>query len=296
MEKFDARMPGIIKNKYRITKNWFKTPLELNENSLLQIGATYFNEYTHITPHSHTNFYELTFIKDGTGSIIINNTPLKVKKDDICLTMPYDKHEIVSSKDNLLEIFNLAFIVSNTDLVSQLNQICHSFHAPDKRIFSDNNIAYLIGLMLNEVHGNEPNQRHMLSSLLDSIIIYLMRNFSPKSDKKSLGNITEHEILCYQIMSYIDTNILNIKNLNELAELTNYSYPYLSLVFKNVTKMTLKSYFMNAKFEKAHQLLTKEQLSVNKVSQMLNYSSANAFTKAYKNKFGASPTKNEAKI
>lgn len=292
MEKFNARMPGIIKNKYRITKNWFKTPLELDENSLLQIGATYFNEYTHITPHNHTNFYELTYIKDGEGFVIINNVEIKVKKDDICLTMPYDKHEIVSSKDNLLEIFNLAFIVSNADFVNQLNQICHSFHAPDDRVFSDNNIAYLIGLMLNEVHGDEQNQRQMLSSLLDSIIIYLMRNFSPKSDKKNLGNITEHEILCYQIMSYIDTNILNLKNLNELAELTNYSYPYLSLIFKNTTNMTLKEYFMNAKFEKARKLLFEEHISVNKVSQMLNYSSANAFTKAYKNKFGTSPTKN----
>lgn len=294
MENSNRLFSNFINSEYRITKSW-EPPLELGENSLRQIGMTFFSELTHIPSHthSHINTYELTAVMEGEGTILINNTPVTVKKNDICLTMPFDKHEIISSKQKPLRICNIAFCVSGDKTVCEYNKIYRDFHCSNMRVFSDNIVYYLLGLILNEIHNEIELNIELISSLLNSIIIYIIKCFNGKSNKRTLKSVTNQEILCFEIMNYIDTNILTMKNLYEISNFTSYSYPYISSLFKKITKMSLNDYYTDVKFKKANELLYNDKLSVNKVAEMLNYSSSNAFTKAYKNKFGTPPTKKQ---
>ena len=102
--------------------------------------------------------------------------------------------------------------------------------------------------------------------------------------------ISQNQALCYKLMHYIDTHIYTMKSLCELAEFTGYSYGYLSALFRQTTSNTLSGYFREKKLDTARMLLLEHNLGVTEISDMLNYASVYAFSKAFRNFYGVSPT------
>lgn len=80
-----------------------------------------------------------------------------------------------------------------------------------------------------------------------------------------------------------------MRSLKELEKVTDYSYGYLSAVFKKTTSESLQEYYQKKKLSAAAKLLKEKKLSVTKISETFNYSSPYAFSKAFKNEFGVSP-------
>ncbi len=80
-----------------------------------------------------------------------------------------------------------------------------------------------------------------------------------------------------------------MKNLEELATVTDYSYGYLSALFRETTRGTLQNYFKDKKLDAARLLLIEGKMTVTEISELLNYSSVYAFSKAFKEQFGVSP-------
>ena len=91
-------------------------------------------------------------------------------------------------------------------------------------------------------------------------------------------------------MNYIDNHIYSIKNLRELAATTNYSYNYLSNLFKKTTGTTLQGYYHNRRLETAELLISLEDFTVGEIAGMLGYSSVYPFSLAFKKKFGYPPS------
>ena len=80
-----------------------------------------------------------------------------------------------------------------------------------------------------------------------------------------------------------------MKNLEELATVTDYSYGYLAALFRETTRGTLQNYFKDKKLDAARLLLIEGKMTVTEISELLNYSSVYAFSKAFKEQFGVSP-------
>ena len=91
-------------------------------------------------------------------------------------------------------------------------------------------------------------------------------------------------------MRYLSLNLLSIRNLSEITRYLNYNYSYLSKVFKKTTGKSLTDYYISLKMERAKTLILDERFSVSKAAEMLNYSSVYAFSKAFKEFYGVSPT------
>ena len=77
--------------------------------------------------------------------------------------------------------------------------------------------------------------------------------------------------------------------LYELSEKFGYNYSYLSHVFTSTTGKTPGEYFREKKLEAAKILILENRKKISEIAEMLNYSSAFAFSKAFKNHFGVSP-------
>ena len=92
-------------------------------------------------------------------------------------------------------------------------------------------------------------------------------------------------------MHYIDTNIYSIKKLSDLSEKFSYNYSYLSDFFKRNTGNTIVNYYRTRRLYTARLLINEGLLKINKISEMLNYSSVYAFSKAFKTEYGISPKK-----
>ena len=129
----------------------------------------------------------------------------------------------------------------------------------------------------------------MLADILNQIVIYLIRDFQRKKGSYVYPSVNAAEILCYQIMYYIDTHIFALKNLTELSHFTNYNYSYLSTLFKKTTGRTVLEYYQESKLKTARCMIQEKKLKIGEIADLLNYSSVYAFSKAYKKKYGISP-------
>ncbi len=279
-----------FENKYHIDKNYFQDPKIFGDTHLYQIGRVYCKNNTRVPIHTHLNFFELTIVTDGVGTVITNGTPIKVKKGDIYVSFAGDFHEIISDAQFPIRYDFLAMQTENPKMHADLEEIVSRFHSPTSRVIRNENISFLVSGAIAELNANAEYSDVILSSIFAQIFSYIIREFGSHTPVKYAKNAGESEILCYQIMNYIDNHIYTMKHLCELADVTNYNYNYLSNLYKKVTSDTLVNYFRNRRLETARLLLLEGTLSVTKIAALLNYSSVYIFSRAFKERYGVPPS------
>ena len=278
-----------MNSDYHIDNVYFKNPLEYEEIFLLQIGRLYCKNTTVVDTHIHTDLFELTVVTDGEGTVITNGIPSKVKNGDIYLSMPCDIHKIESDSEHPLKYDFLAFKPKKNKFKSELDSIAEDYHSPDKRIIRDERIRRLTASAIAEHTCRNIYSEELLNTFFRQMIIYLIRGFKKVNPDNYPDNATGSEILCCKLMNYIDTHIYTMKNLSELGEAVEYSYGYISALFKKTTAETLSEYYNNKRADAARLLLKENKLTVTGISETLGYSSLYAFSKAFKNRYGISP-------
>lgn len=278
-----------MNKNYHLNKVYFQSPLDFDGISVSQIGRLYCNSTTVVETHLHTDLFELTIVTDGAGTVTTNGIPVRVEKGDIYFTFPCDFHKIETDPNQPLKYDFFAFHSSIDSIRKDLAQIAELYHPANMRIFKNDQIRQLIGNAISELNDEKAYSKELLTAIFRQIIIYTIRGFSQAVPAKYPDTITSSEVLCYKIMHYIDTHIYSMKNLEELSRIMDYSYGYLSATFKKTTGDTIVHYHCRRKLETARLLLLENRLKITQIAEMLNYSSAYAFSKAFKNYFGISP-------
>ena len=88
---------------------------------------------------------------------------------------------------------------------------------------------------------------------------------------------------------YIDQHIEDKIQLKDLSDHVGYAEYYLSRKFKKETGMTINDYICKAKIERSKVLLLSTDMSIQEISDSLNYSSRNYFTKCFTTLTGITP-------
>ena len=276
-----------MKPRYHFVKDYQDVEFNLKDISLIQLGRRYCSHEEIIPTHTHKDFYELTIVTSGEGNVISNGKTFPVKAGDMHLSIPYDIHQIIASSNSELEYDFFAFRVLNDELYSELKKISNDPTIINSRTFVDNKISELISNAISELSTEKPYGEKLLENIFSQIVIYLIRDFNKPTLEKV--KYTQSEILCYQIMNYIDTHIYSLKKLDDLAAITNYSYGYLSAIFKKTTSNTLSDYYHKKKLDAARLLILENKYKIIEIAEMLNYSSVYSFSKAFTKRFGISP-------
>jgi AraC-like DNA-binding protein len=172
----------------------------------------------------------------------------------------------------------------------ELERIMLEYSGADRRLFSDERINFLVSNAISEFQRDGFDSTSLLEAIFTQIMIYIVRNFC-SAEMACPGRVTNPEMLCYRLMNYIDTHIYSMKHLEELADVTGYSYGYLSALFKKTTSGTLTAYYKNKKLDIARMLVLENKLKMHEIAEILNYASVYAFSKAFKQYFGSSPEK-----
>ena len=274
---------------YHLNKHFFKEPLQYDGISVYQIGRMYCKEDTVISAHVHADLYELTIVTNGEGQIITNGVSTLVKRGDIYLSLPCDTHEIRSGGEEALKFDFFAFTCEKEAFKQELEHITEHYYSPANRVFQDERVRQMIGDAIAELNGERLFSDELLAALFRQIIIYTIRGFRQIAPDRQLDTVTSAEVLCYRLMNYIDTHVYSMKNLEELSEMTGYSYGYLSALFKKTTSQTLAHYYYEKKLDVARLLILEERFTITEISEMLNYASVYSFSKAFSKRFGVAP-------
>lgn len=280
-----------IQKKYHINKDCFLNPLVFGSSQLYQIGRLFCEKGQTIERHCQLNYFEITVVTEGEGTVITNNVPIRVRAGDIHVCYPGDFHEIHSDNVCALHYDYVAINTSDSDLRSELEYIISSYHDEKYRMIREERLPLLIAEAIEEINDMQPLSEKMLSAVFEQIFVRLARAFRAVEKPKPKKEFSDSQLFCYHIMNYVDSHIYTLKSLRELGSLTGYNYNYASNVFKAVTGETLSSYYRSKRLKTARLLLGEGKLSVSEISTLLNYSSVYAFSRAFKDKYGVSPTK-----
>ncbi|MHA7967621.1 helix-turn-helix transcriptional regulator [Paenibacillus sp. CAU 1782] len=90
---------------------------------------------------------------------------------------------------------------------------------------------------------------------------------------------------------YVEENLENNPSLNDVARHCNYSPYYLSVLFHQNVGATMKSYIKNRRLTRAAEELKKTDRSIIYIGMKYGYSSQEAFSRAFTDRFGVAPHK-----
>ena len=88
------------------------------------------------------------------------------------------------------------------------------------------------------------------------------------------------------IMDHLSENI----SLEDTAQAVNVSSFYLSKLFKEEKNVNYVTYVTDARMEKARSLLKNHEMSIKEISAAVGFNDQNYFSRAFRNKFGMTPT------
>ena len=274
------------KTRYHINHIHYSSPIDYGSFALVQVGRRYCESGAIIAEHWQNEYYEMTVVTAGSGYISTNGVDTHVKEGDIYLSFPSELHEIRASAADKFEYDFFSFIP--TGLFSEeLKKLSEDYFDPTNRVFRDGTVSDLVASVVAEVSDEKPYGKELINAVFGQIVVHTLRRFA--RIERSTANVSDAEIFCQRLMSFIDTNIYSLKNLSELSDEFGYNYSYISSLFKRTTGNTLLDYFRKRKLAIAKALLSEEKSTVGKVAERLGYSSPFSFSTAFKGEFGVSP-------
>lgn len=275
------------KTRYHIFKTYLDKPLLFKDFCLMQIGRRYCSANEIIPVHPHLNWFELTIVTHGHGTIITNGTQTQVKAGDIYLSFPCDLHELRASEKEGFEYDFLSFYTTNEDFNNKLHYLTKTKRDDESRILRDEKINYLVGNAILEFSVENIYQELSLTNIFQQILVYLLRAFNERQNEKT--NVSSSDILCFQIMNYIDTHLYEINDLKSIALHFNYNYSYLSALFKRTTGKNISNYYNHRRLESAKAFVLEQKKKISEIAEILHYNSVFSLSKAFKMKYGRSP-------
>ncbi len=92
------------------------------------------------------------------------------------------------------------------------------------------------------------------------------------------------------IKDYLNENYTTEINLTDISDKYHFTKEYLSKLFKKSYGIGIYEYVLSLRMNRAKELLLRDDIQIQQISDLLGYSNSNYFSKAFKNYFFISPT------
>ncbi len=159
----------------------------------------------------------------------------------------------------------------------------------------DEYIRNFDGMNLFDIPPSEwkPNENrdislYMIRNNLEIFFLSVLRAMNEKKQKQE-ENMFSNPIVS-KIISYLTENLNSDIKLDDLAHEIGYSQSYLSKLFHQATKLSITSYLINLRIERAKFLLSDMTVPIQDIATRTGFSSLQYFSKTFKQKTGYTPS------
>lgn len=240
-----------------------------------------------LSQYPHKNYCdEITVVASGEGTAINNDKKSAITQNQIHIVFQSELHKISSLSVTPLSFYCLAFhIPESSKLFPLYKEIRECCLQNNQYVTSDKSrIVNSFENLFERFTPNNYSNTHYFNQALEVSIEYILTmallDFIPVSDKHS-------SVLLQQIKTFLMLNSNNPQALKLLSKNFNYSYTYLSHLFKEKTNQSLAFYLRSLRMNYAKASIMQGN-SITNVSNELGYSSLHAFSRAYKAFWGTS--------
>jgi AraC-like DNA-binding protein len=228
--------------------------------------------------HYHYRFVLIVNIKTD-GIVVLDNRSFDLRSGEALLVFPHQFHHFLAPRSGSIRWLFITFelnhaehIISLRNRVNPLSAVCRLYLSRLVDLYSDGlkakpdfppSISLHAGLVLQELlqqEGRTSNRAAITAPpLIDQLNRYIWDNFD--QDLK----------------------------LTDLAGKFHYSESHLRVLFRKRMGMSLGTYILRVKMNRARSLLINPGLNVSQVAQACGYDSLYSFSRAFKNSTGLSP-------
>jgi len=287
---FPEKIPKeLIVNRFEQLAKEIKNEFKLN----VRIGLS---EYAyHIIDNIHQCFEQAMLASDYTFLI---PTPVCLEFDKVNKLKVIDESVLYSLSNKLLDRFR-AFNLQG--IAEQLELFCNTYangqyiaqsniireHFIHMALSAKNHVQYnAFDYMLNNMNHCDTifDLAKILSAYLEKLILY----------QRERDDALTFEII-QKVKSYIEAHFSEDISLEHIAEIFHFNPSYISLLFKNYSKVGFKEYLINLRIEEAKRLLRETNLKVYEIARKIGYNDVAYFVKLFKKEVGTSPNRYRSK-
>ncbi len=240
----------------------------------------------------HRQFvYEITYVASGIGHICIRDKWYVANQGSVFIHRIGDIHEMQGDKTSDFRYFYLGFDFKDTD--SPVPGKLKAFFDDDANVMVKEapGVQEAFLRLFNEAITQDFFTETLVEGHIHDLLVHVYRAFS---QQKYLVYHAENEQgscekLVYDVVNYIDLNMDSMKKLTELSDIFGYSYSHIAKQFTEMMGESLQKYFMRRRFELAGEHLC-EGLSVTEVAERMGYQSIHAFSRAFRQQMGMTPS------
>lgn len=252
--------------------------------------------------HGH-RFFEVVLIVEGLGWHRVDGSAHRAEARSLFIVAPGALHDCtdLGTARGWILLFAPEALAPRSDLAltspsAQAHRLLNVFEdradAPrsttvlpvERFSFWNTTLARIEG----ELARREAHYEQAVAAALQLLLIDLARQ-TPTTDARSDAERDGHDAI-ERALRYIDAHFLEDLSATHVAVHAGRSLAHLTTLLRERTGLTVGAWIVERRMREARRLLTETDLSSEEIAARIRYSSADAFSRAFRRLYGVSPT------
>ncbi|UHA74531.1 helix-turn-helix domain-containing protein [Paenibacillus sp. 481] len=223
--------------------------------------------------------YDLFYVWSGEGEVILNEESFAVSKGSCFLFRPGD---FTSATHHPQKPLTLTYI--HFDVEQDIEEVPQSFRQLIETVDFEHLLSRYVRLFLTKTYAAEIEAQLVLKQLM----IHLLREDREEPYERKTSHQLAESI--HEIANFIRQNPGASHRIQDLALRAQLSPRYFSVKFKEMIGMSVQTYIIRSRIERAEHLLHHAGMNVTEVADALGYRDIFFFSRQFKQYTGRSPS------
>jgi len=239
--------------------------------------------------HTH-NYFHCIITLDGTGLVKVGDVEHHVKINDFILVPPRTYHMIATIENHAFKTIEAKFVISDEFFMNQVTEL--PVHMTAAGLW----LRRLMEIIVREGLEKPVYYKYMIDNKLAEVFITLLRSQSTGSAGHADEKVVEDVNVINKsgpdmdaVLNYIQTNINENINVDDLSAVAMLSKSYFCTLFKERYGITPNQYIIRMKIDKAKEIMLYSDMNVSQIADYLGFASLHYFSKLFKKKEGIAP-------
>lgn len=227
------------------------------------------------------NEFQLVYLTKGNGEFVSSTGKILVTEGDLLMLFPNEWHTYKPSAGTGWEVYWVGFKGATTEKL-----LAQDFFSPVSPVIRVGYREDLIGLfqnLLEQAQQESPGFQQLISGIVCHMLglVYQKKRAKGFANKAIADKMNKARMIIREQAETV--------NPEKLASELNVSYSWFRRSFRDYTGSSPAQYILLIKSQKAKELLANTNLTINEISDRLNYTSPYYFSVSFKRASGMTP-------
>ena len=228
---------------------------------------------------------ELVYVDKGALHNVVDGTDTVLTQGELMIYGPGLWHMQYADVNVEVSFITVSFQLEERASVGALGKIVN------RRFGLDAEGTLLLRRMLEEREKNDDTSGDMILCLLKLLLLTLLRSVGGGEQRlRTPAALHSENRIVNSALSYISANVYQKLSVPLVAQSCAVSPSRLTALFQQRLSITPGEYIRRVKLEESKTLIRRGERNFSEVAALLNYSTAQQFSRQFKQKFGVSPS------